>query len=237
MKTALTILTTSLTLLVAGAAGLLLWQVQQNRQLTTIHAQLARELQDAQGQISALTAERARATDQLTTLAARETELRKRVASLESAAQTLPRPYRVRTFVGQDPVGEAWMVPHNVTRDAESGRYAFEPVLVIDESARRHFTQYQTNVVEREVFRTEIHENDYVYPFYYAVAPARPGRPGHPPGKPKPPTAPGPKDPGVSPQPDIGGRVFAPPTSTLGSRSQVFGPPAASPINQQVFAP
>ncbi len=237
MKTVLTVLTTALALSVTVLLMLLAWQYHQNRQMRFAYVQVREELQHSREMASALTAEKNDTADKLTALAAREIELRKRVDSLETAAQSLPRPYRVRTFVGQANVGEAWMVPHNVTRDPDSGRYTFEPLLVIDESAKHHFTQHHTNVVEREVYRTEIYQNDVPYPYYYYATPGRPSRPGHPPGRPEPPTAPEPYQPSTTPQPDARARLFAPPMSTVESRPQVIGTPATSPINQRVFAP
>jgi hypothetical protein len=237
MKTWLIILTLLLAALATGTTLALAWQHRQNRELARANDRLQQELRQSQEAVSALTLERTGTVEQLAILTDREKELSKRVESLEATSQTVPRPYRVRTFLGQDHVGQAWMMPHNLTRDPESGRYTFEPVLVIDESARHHFTERHTNVVEREVYRTEIYEDRVAYPYYYVGA-GHPGRPGHTPAPPKPSPAPTPTpQPAVQPQLDARARLFAPPMSTVNSRPQVIGTPATSPVNQRVFAP
>jgi hypothetical protein len=185
--------------------------------------------------------EKAGISEKLTALEQMESELRERVDSLEASANALtevtPRPYRVRAFVGQDNVGQAWIVPHNVTRDTESGRYLFEPVLVIDESSKKYFTEHHTNVVEREVYTTQVYQDGYRYPYYYYVNSGRPGRPGRPPVKPEHPIAPQPPEPQITSGPDMNARMFAPPNSIVTARPQVLGTPATAPVNARVFAP
>ena len=181
-------------LFTAGTLALLAWQFHHTRQLTADNAHLSQELVQSREAVTTLTDEKASISETLVSLQAMETELRERVDSLEAeaktAADTTPRPYRVRAFVGQANVGQAWIVPHNVTRDPESCRYLFEPVLVIDESAKKHFTEHHTNVVEREVYTTEIYENYNRYPYYYGIA-GRPGGSNRPPNRPQPPSKPG----------------------------------------------
>jgi hypothetical protein len=241
MKTFLATLTACLAILATGVLALLGWQSHQNRQLTTTNAQLMQELNRSHEAVTALTQEKAGISEKLAALELMETELRERVDSLEASAKSAndatPRPYRVRAFVGRDNVGQAWIIPHNVTRDTESGRYMFEPVLVIDEAAKRHFTEHHTNVVEREVYTTQIYQDGYRYPYYYSVAPRRPGKPGRPPVKPEPPIAPQPSETRTVSQPDINARMFAPPNSIVTSRPQVLGTPATAPVNARVFAP
>lgn len=243
MKTSLAILTSCLVLFAAGTTALFTWQYLQNQQLTTASAQLALELEQSQNRVTSLTEEKTDISEKQLLLEAREQELRERVDSLEtaakSAAQAMPRPYRVRAFVGQESVGEAWIVPHNVTRDPESGRYTFEPVLAIDESSKNHFTVHHTNVVERDIYTTEIYDRYDPYPYYYYGTVGRPGFPGgsnRPPVSPRPPSQSRTTVGRVS-QPDARARVFAPPMSIVNSRPQVVGRHATSPINQRVFAP
>jgi len=237
MKAFLTLMTSCLALVTVGIVVLLTWQSRVNRQLVGDNSQLSRELRQSQDTVATLTAEKTGISDKLAALEHREKELRDRVDSLEEATEAPPRPYRVRTFVGRENIGEAWMVPVNVTRDTQSGRYLFEPVLVIDESARDHFTAYRTNVVEREVYTTEVYQDGYDYPYVYYATPGRPGGTNRPPYRPGRPTRPEAPAPSASPQPNARAQVFAPPMSIVNSRPQVVGTPATSPINQRVFAP
>lgn len=241
MKAFLTLLTSCLALVTVGIVVLLTWQSRVNRQLVGANSQLSRELRQSQDTVATLTGEKTGISDKLAALELREKELRDRVDSLEAATEAPPRPYRVRAFVGRENIGAAWMVPVNVTRDTQSGRYLFEPVLVIDESARDHFTAYRTNVVEREVYTTEVYQDPYSgangYPYFYYVTPGRPEKPDRPPNRPGRPTPPRSPEPQPTPQPDARAQVFAPPMSIVNSRPQVVGTPATSPINQRVFAP
>ncbi len=241
MKTFLTVLITCLVLLAAGTSALLGWQFLEGKERAAAQAQLAAELAQSREKVAVLTAEKASAAEKLRSLEALEKELRERVDLLETAAKAVdeatPRPYRVRAFLGRDNVGDAWIVPHNVQRDAESGRYTYEPVLVIDEASRNYFTAPATEDVEREVYTTEIIQETYGYPYSYYVTPGRPGRPGHPPGKPEQPVPPTPGEPESEYQPNIRNQVFAPTMRTVNTRPQTINRPATSPINQKVFAP
>lgn len=241
MRIFLAILTACLALFAATALALLTWQSHQNRQLAAVNVQLTRDLNHSHEDITALTQEKAGISEKLAALEEMETELRKRVDSLEADAKTVaearPQPYRVRAFVGQDSVGGAWIIPHNVTLNDELGRYVYEPVLLIDESARKHFTVHHTNVVEREVYTTQVYQDDYYYPYYYYITPGRPGKPGRPPGKPEQPVGPRPSEPRINYQSDMNARMFAPPNSIVNSRPQVLGTPATTPVNARMFAP
>jgi hypothetical protein len=143
----------------------------------------------------------------------------------------------VRAFVGQENVGGAWIVPHNVRMDSELGRYVYEPVLMIDDTAKKHFTVHHTNVVQREVHSTQIYNQGYRYPYYYYVTPRYPHKPIHPPDKPEQPLPPGEMNPPPVNDGAINAQVFAPPSSIVNTRPQVIGTPATSPINARVFAP
>jgi hypothetical protein len=241
MKTFRTVLITCLALLAAATSAILVWQFHEGKQQTAANAQLTAQLEEAKVTVAALTEEKARLSEKMTSLESLEMELRERVDSLETAAktadETTPRPYRVRAFMGRENVGDAWIVPHNLQRDPESGRYTFEPVLVIDESSRSFFTAENANVSEREVYTTEIIQETYGYPYYYYVTPGRPGKPGRPPVKPEHPITPTPEEPEWNSQPDPRTQVFAPPMRTVNTRPQVITRPATSPINQKVFAP
>jgi hypothetical protein len=237
MKTSLTILTTCLVLMTAGILTLLIWQQQQNRALLEANRQLTWELQQSEARVTALTADNAEVASALEILESSEQQLRSRVDSLEEAAsataQITPQPYRVRAFLGQDNVGDAWIVPHNVTRDPETGRYLYEPLLVIEKSARKYFTEYRTNVVEREVYSTEVHDN--YYPYYVAYGTRHPTN--RPPAAPRIPSQQGYPRGLSSPPADARSQLFAPPMSIVNSRPQVLGTPATSPVNATMFAP
>lgn len=241
MKTLLSILAAVLVMLCAVSVAVMTWQYYQNRDLSTSNAQLVRELDTTETTLGTLQEEKDQVTAKLASLEQKERELQERLDTLETeakkAVEIKPRPYRVRAFVGTDSIGDAWIIPHNVTWDEEAERYTFEPVLWMAETAKNHFTVHHTNVVEREVYNTEVY-NDYpyypYYPYYYYVRPDGTNRPPvnpRPPGQPQIPPA------GVAQQPDARARLFAPPMSVVNTRPQVIGTPATSPINARVFAP
>lgn len=243
MKAFLTVVLVCLLVLGAAGVGLLSWQVMENRQLKAANTALSTKLQSAEDTMAKISLERDTASLKFELLEARERELRERVDSLETAAKadvdSKPRPYRVRAFLGRDNVGDAWMVPRDVKWDEQIGRYTFEPVLWIDESSKGFFTVYETNVVDRNIYNTEIYQEDNGYPFYpyYYAGINRPWPTNRPPGNPQPPTQLPVSSPGISQQPDARTRIFAPPMSIVNTRPQVMGRPATSPINVQVFAP
>lgn len=241
-------LITSLSILAAFLFVLLLttlafaWHGQ--RRLAAVNANLRTELEAARLALDTAAAESQSTTERLarleTTAAGLESELEAVKASAKAAEETLPRPYRVRAFLGKDSLGEAWMIPQNIKRDPDSGRYVFEPVLLLDESSRSRFTVHHTNVVQTEVLTTDYTPYYYRYPYSYGGwYPTLPGGSNLPPVEPQPPI-------GV-PQPSVTGsgygnvsasaRVFAPPFSTVNTRPQVLGRPATSGANARVFAP
>jgi type II secretory pathway pseudopilin PulG len=217
------------------------WQGQ--RRLATDNANLKAELAETRLALDAAVTEHQATTDRLTSLestaAGLESELKEVKASAKAAEETLPRPYRVRTFLGKDSLGEAWMIPQNIKRDPASGRYVFEPVLLLDESNRNRFTVHHTNFVQTEILTTDYTPYDYGYPYYYGTwYPGIPGGTNQPPVNPQPP---GPMPP-MSSTPGYGNvsasaRVFAPPFSIVNTRPQVLGRPATSGANARVFAP
>lgn len=241
MKTLLGILAAAAVVLAMMVLAGLAWQIHLNSQLKRTNETLMTQLDLADKSTAALTEENASLAEQLKDLETMEDELRTRVESLEADAETLakarPTPYRVRAFVGQETVGGAWIIPHNVTLDEELGRYLYEPILMIDESAKKHFTVHHTNVVEREVYRTEVYQDGYNYPYYYYVTQGRPGKPTRPPNRPDRPTPIVSTSPSGGSQPNANARVFAPPNSIVNTRPQVIGTPATAPVNARVFAP
>jgi len=231
-------------LLCAAVVALLLLQQSQARQLADANTLLTRELAHYHAKASTLVERETELSRRVTDLTVKERDLRGHLEQLEqeakTAAEATPRPYRVRAFLGQEAVGGAWIIPHNVTRDPVSGRFVYEPLLLIDESARDHFTVNHTSVVERTVNTIEIYDDYAAYPYAYYATPGRPGRPGGsntPPAVPRPhPRSGATMNPGAS-QPDAQARLFAPPMSIVNSRPQVLGTPATSPVNARMFAP
>jgi len=239
--TSLSVLASLLAVLLLAVAAIA-WQ--GHRRLAEANTTLEKELAEARLALDTATAESQATAHRLTTLESAAAALESRVnelkASAEAAESTLPRAYRVRAFLGKDSLGEAWMIPQNITRDPDSGHYRFEPVLLLNESSRNHFTVHHTNVVETKVLTTDYTPYYYRYPYYNAGwYPSLPGRSNLPPVEPQPPTG--------MPQPFVAGpgygdvsasaRVFAPPFSRVNTRPQVLGRPATSGANAQVFAP
>lgn len=241
MKTFQITLILCLAIIACAGMGLAAWQTHQNKQLAVANAKLMQDLDQSREAVGELTEENALVTAKLAPLEQSEVELRQRMVTLEAeakkAAQTRPQPFRVHAFVGQDNVGEAWFIPHNVTLDPELGRYTYEPVIVIDESAKQHFTVHHTNVVERELYATQVYSDSYAYPYHYPLAPTHPTKPSRPGGKPSQPIISPPKAPRSPSLPDARARLFAPPGSIVSSRPQVIGTLGTSPVNQRVFSP
>ena len=90
-------------------------------------------------------------------------------ASDEASASAAPRAYRLRAYLGNQYLGMAWMVPSVRPKAAESGQWAYEPVVVLDESLKRNFVVHKTNLVEREVSRETTVNYNYAYPYYFPV--------------------------------------------------------------------
>ncbi len=94
------------------------------------------------------------------------------------AKPALPQPFQARAYVGKDYLGKAWVVPSNIREHAETGEYRFEPVIWIDEKARKTFTQ--TNVVEREIARNTTYNQVYEQPYWYGYPVWVNPKPNHP---------------------------------------------------------
>lgn len=95
-----------------------------------------------------------------------------------AAKPALPQPFQARAYVGKDYLGMAWVVPSNIREHAETGEYRFEPVIWIDEKARKMFTQ--TNVVEREIVRNTTYNQVYEQPYWYGYPVWVNPKPHHP---------------------------------------------------------
>jgi hypothetical protein len=227
------------TLLVVAAIA---WS--EHRRLTASNLSLQSQLTRACETLSASTTNSQAFSNRLASLevsnARMEEQLEAYRAAAKAAEDSLPRPYRVRAFVGTDSLGEAWMSPQNITRDPDNGRYRFEPVLVLDASSRERLTVHHTNTVQTEIVSTEYVPYYYGYPYYWGGGrPPLHGGTNLPPVNPKPPIGSPAPLPSVPDYGDVSLRaqLFAPPLSTVNSRPQVLGRPATSPINAQVFAP
>lgn len=61
------------------------------------------------------------------------------------------KPYQVRSFVGTQYVGMAWIIPGNQRRDAKTGLISYDQIVSLPDQSRRTFTAYVTNVVEKTV--------------------------------------------------------------------------------------
>lgn len=110
------------------------------------------------------------------------------------------KPYQVRSFVGTQYVGMAWIIPGNQRRDPKTGLISYDQVVSLPDQSRRTLTAYVTNVVEKPV-ATEpqlVEQNNYYdqrsydnRPWWYlpptVVRP--PSRPW-PPAEPAPPAQP-----------------------------------------------
>jgi hypothetical protein len=114
-----------------------------------------------------LSASESRLAHTVAMLAARDEELnamKSRLAGLEQAAAEArraaeaitPAPYPVRTYLGSDFIGFAWVKPANIVRDARTGRVTFDPVLVLDENFRRAVSgPGSESAPQREIIRYE----------------------------------------------------------------------------------
>ena len=92
----------------------------------------------------------------------------------------MPRPVKVRTFLGNQCVGMSWLVPSGVSKDPKSGAVTYEPILILDESVRQYLVTWRTNVVEREVAQSTTLNYNYPWVYYYPVlVPAHTNRPPH----------------------------------------------------------
>lgn len=127
------------------------------------------------------------------------------------------KPYQVRSFVGTQYVGMAWIIPSNQRRDPKTGLISYDQIVRLPDQSRGTFTAYVTNVVERTVASDPqlVEQNNfydqrsYDNTPYWMVPPTIvfPPVDGLPPGRPIPPIRP------VQPiHPNIRGGIYRPPS-------------------------
>ena len=153
---------TLLATLMAGAAvGLLaltivvLVQFYDHRKLSVDNQALEAELQAANQKVGELEKEQAAVVKDLESRCADVQVLTAKLAEATTlAAKTneppssavLPRPYQAPAFLGNQYLGLAWVVPRNVAKNPKTGRFTFEPALVLDPALREAFATPVTNV-------------------------------------------------------------------------------------------
>lgn len=117
------------------------------------------------------------------------------------------KPYQVRSFVGTQYVGMAWIIPGNQRRDAKTGLISYDQIVSLPDRSRGTLTAYVTNVVEREVPSEPqlVEQNNYYDQRTYESTPywGWPARIVLPPSRPAPPADPAPPDRPWRPAPPI----------------------------------
>src|ERR1041385_5305742 len=78
-----------------------------------------------------------------------------------------PRPVKVRTFSGNQYLGQSWLGPTGVKEDPAPGLTTYEPVVFLDDSVKQGLVAYRTNVVEREVPQATTVNYNYPWVYYY----------------------------------------------------------------------
>ena len=169
MKNLKVILGTSLLVLaVAGGASLTNAQ-RSSRALSETNRTISTNLQEAQTladnlrkENEALLKELARVREEL---AATVVPANRTADSEKRIEPELPRAYQVPVYLGKTLLGNGWVVPQNPRLNTNTHHYAYDPVLVLNESFRESFVVHHTNIVEREVPTT--YNNYYPPPVYY----------------------------------------------------------------------
>jgi hypothetical protein len=125
--------------------------------------QLRREVQEARRESDQALSDARRLADERSDLRAQGEQLKSAQAELaalrSSAASNAPAApvalaaFRARTFLGQQCLGQAWIVPGPSAKDPATGQFGREPLVLLDESMRNQVGATRTNVVEREVAR------------------------------------------------------------------------------------
>jgi hypothetical protein len=188
----------------------------ENRALRAELQGLREEAYQATAEAGRLRTESAQASEERVSLRARLTQLEREAAQAPAEATNppalvmtgaSPRALRIRTYLGSQPVGSSWLVPTPTRTNSATGQTTYEPVVVLDESARGSLVAYKTNVVERDVYRatTVNHHYPWGYPYNYGwwpavwVAGTNQNRvcPPQPSPHPPPVTKPMPEEPGV----------------------------------------
>lgn len=156
------VLAVALVLAVAAIAWLLHSSHREHEGHTAQRRQLSNAVQALEIRAAALTASNSAALHSVALAQARAAEFR---ALAETNAATLAaltnraapsnsfilKPYQVRSFVGTQYVGMAWIIPGNQRRDAKTGLISYDQIVSLPDQSRRTFTAYVTNVVEKTV--------------------------------------------------------------------------------------
>lgn len=244
MKKPLIILCVCCAAVSVAVSGLLVAAYRANRDLREDNRKLSAALRDVQVKLDAVLAEKSETARQLALVRDSSENLEARLVEIEAAraaeAEAPPpvvAPYQVQAYLGQQSLGWVWIVPRNFRRDTNTQRYVYEPVVWLDESLRRNFVSYQTNVVEREVETAYINNSYYPQPIYYLTTrghhrrgPSQlPSMPHPPSGSPNPPPPVGEMQPKPAFNPGSG--VTTPqrlgtPAGSIKTRPQVLGTPA-----------
>jgi hypothetical protein len=196
----------SLGIAVAVIATGMVGVFQENRDLR-------REVQSSRAELDRLTGDLGTVRGKKDELAAQLEqkcgELQERERDLADAQETrtrtndtggaVPRPAKIRTFLGNQYVGMGWLVSSGVTKDPKTGLVTYEPIVFLDDTAKQNLVNFKTNVVEREVARATTVNYNYPWLYYYPVfVPVGTNRAGHcnPPQLSPPPTStPAPRQP------------------------------------------
>jgi hypothetical protein len=188
MKTLLVTISILFTVISAAVIATLLVELKENRNLRRENQKLWADLHSTKNQAQDLEEEKSEATTKLAAKHGEVQALEAKLGKAEADAQNaktnvaaaggqLFRPYQVRAFVGNRPVGRGWVMPSNVTKDPKTGQINFEPVVVLEEASKKAFTE--TNYVERDVVRySTLNYNYNPYPYYWYYYPYSYYRPG-----------------------------------------------------------
>lgn len=246
MKAAPIISTACLAIIGLAASVGLVVESRANRDLRAASRKLETELRVAQKTLDALHAKNQEIAKQLAQSQDASASLQKRIGEIETdgaknsdvpAALPVVAPYQVPAYLGQTYLGPAWVIPRNFRMDTNAQRYVYEPVIWLDENLRNNFVVQHTNVVEREVETTYVHNSYYPQPLFFFTSSGRRHRDPvqHPamPQSPAPPQAPLPPVSGMQPATrfDPGSGVTSPqrpgiPAASIKTRPQVLGVPA-----------
>lgn len=96
-------------------------------------------------------------------------DAREPVSRPNDSGGAVPRPVKIRTFLGNQYVGMGWLVSSGASKDPKTGLVTYEPILFLDETAKQNLVNYKTNVVEREVARATTVNYNYPWTYYYPV--------------------------------------------------------------------
>lgn len=192
MKTLMTISSICLAALLVAVGVVWTMEIRANRDLRETNLRLEAELRAAQEESRMLRAEQEEVSKQLAVAQETAEELHAQLAGQNSGntpevqLETAPRfnPFPAQAYLGQKPLGQAWIIPRNIRKDPRTQGYVYEPVIWLDENLRKGFVTHHTNIVEREVeSRTYVNTIQYPQPVYYGYRPIY----GRPPTNPYPP--------------------------------------------------